>query len=46
MNNDKTIKDIEAYYKRLDAAGTRPVSVGGDHFITLPILRAIAGKNW
>ncbi|MCF8067836.1 MAG: arginase family protein [Desulfobacterales bacterium] len=45
MVNDKTIKDIEAYYKRLDEAGARPVSVGGDHSITLPILRAIAGTN-
>ncbi len=45
MVNDKTMKDIEAYYKRLDAAGARPVSVGGDHSITLPILRAIAGND-
>jgi guanidinopropionase len=45
MVNDKTMKDIEAYYKRLDAADARPVSVGGDHSITLPILRAIAGPG-
>jgi guanidinopropionase len=45
MLNDKTLKDIEAYYKTLDAAGARPVSVGGDHSITLPILRAIAGPE-
>jgi guanidinopropionase len=45
MVNDKTSKDIEAYYKRLDAAGARPVSVGGDHSITMPILRAIAGPG-
>jgi len=45
MHNDRTIKDIEAYFKRLDQAGTRPVSVGGDHSITLPVLRAIAGRG-
>ena len=45
MVNDRTIKDIKTYFKRLDATGTRPVSVGGDHSITLPILRAIAGKD-
>ena len=45
MVNDTTIKDIETYYKRLDVAGARPISVGGDHSITLPILRAIAGKD-
>lgn len=45
MVNDRTMKDIEAYYKRLDTAGARPVSVGGDHSITLPILRAIAGPD-
>jgi guanidinopropionase len=45
MVGEKTLKDIEAYYKELDAAGARPVSVGGDHSITLPILRAIAGPG-
>ena len=28
MVNDITVKDIEAYYKRLDQAGVRPVSIG------------------
>jgi guanidinopropionase len=45
MDNDDTMQDIEAWYRGLDAAGTRPVSVGGDHSITLPILRAIAGPE-
>ncbi|MEO1017076.1 MAG: agmatinase [Pseudomonadota bacterium] len=34
--------DIEAYYKKLAAAGVAPISVGGDHSISLPILKAIA----
>src|SRR5262249_31914007 len=33
---------IEAFYARLDAAGAVPLSAGGVHLITLPILRAIA----
>ncbi len=45
MDGEKSLKDIEAFYKSLDAAGTRPVSIGGDHSITLPILRAIAGPD-
>jgi guanidinopropionase len=34
--------DIEAYYRRIHAAGVLPVSAGGDHSITYPIFRAIA----
>jgi guanidinopropionase len=45
MDNDDTMRDIEAWYRGLDAASTRPVSTGGDHSITLPILRAIAGRD-
>jgi guanidinopropionase len=45
MDNDDTMRDIADWYRRLDAARTRPVSVGGDHSITLPILRAIAGPG-
>lgn len=32
---------IEAFYARLAAAGVRPLTAGGDHSITLPILRAL-----
>jgi len=45
MNNEACIRDIESYYARLDASGTRPVSIGGDHSITGPILKAIAGPT-
>jgi guanidinopropionase len=34
-------RDIEAYYDRVAAAGVAPVSVGGDHSISLPILKAL-----
>jgi len=45
MVNDISVQHIEAYYKTVDAAGVRPVSVGGDHAITGPILKALAGEN-
>ena len=37
-----SLKRIEAFYARLHEAGAAPLSAGGDHLITLPILRAIA----
>jgi guanidinopropionase len=45
MDNELCVQRIEAFYKRLDAAGTRPVSVGGDHGITGPIVKAVAGPG-
>ena len=45
MDNEASVRDIEAFYRRLDAAGTRPVSIGGDHSITGPILKAIGGQG-
>lgn len=35
------IEDIEAFMSRLVEAGIRPLSVGGDHSITYPILKAL-----
>jgi guanidinobutyrase len=36
---------IEAYYRPLLAAGLKTVSMGGDHTIVLPILRAMAAQH-
>jgi guanidinopropionase len=36
------LDDIEAFYARVHKAGIRPLTCGGDHAITAPILRAIA----
>jgi len=36
--------DIEDFYERVASAGVAPASVGGDHSITLPILKAL-GRN-
>ena len=35
------IEDIAAYYRRIRAAGVLPLSVGGDHSVTFPILQAL-----
>jgi guanidinopropionase len=45
MVNDICVDHIEEFYTRLDAAGMRPVSIGGDHSITGPILRALGGAE-
>jgi guanidinopropionase len=37
-----SIARIEEHFARLHAAGVTPLSAGGDHLITLPIMRAIA----
>ena len=37
--------DIEAYFKRIVAAGVVPLAVGGDHSITQSILRAVGEKR-
>ncbi|MFD2238425.1 agmatinase [Aureimonas populi] len=38
-------RDIEAAVAGIVAAGVVPLSVGGDHSITLPILRAVGAKR-
>jgi guanidinopropionase len=38
---DSCIEDIETFYRRIQSVGVRPLSVGGDHSITYPILKAL-----
>jgi agmatinase len=38
---EQSLQDIERYYNALYAQRVRPLSVGGDHSITYPILRAL-----
>jgi guanidinopropionase len=42
---DLSIEDIWAFYARLQAAGVRPLSVGGDHSVTYPILKALGAER-
>ncbi|WP_441770522.1 agmatinase [Labrys sp. KB_33_2] len=37
-----SLESIEAFYAEIHAAGARPLTAGGDHLTTLPILRALA----
>jgi agmatinase len=41
---EQSLEDIEHYYAALRELGVRPLSVGGDHSITYPILKAL-GKG-
>ena len=41
----KSLEDIEAFYKKIVAAGVLPLSVGGDHSISYPILKALGANE-
>ncbi len=42
---DRSIQDIEDFYTKLHKAGVIPVSVGGDHSVTYPILKALGRER-
>jgi guanidinobutyrase len=42
---EKSMTIIEAFYERVLGAGCRPLTMGGDHTIALPILRALARRH-
>ena len=41
----QSIEDIEAWYRQVVAQGVMPLSVGGDHSITYPILKALGQRQ-
>jgi guanidinobutyrase len=41
-NTLDSVRRIEAFYDRLAGTRCKPLSMGGDHTVTLPILRALA----
>ncbi len=41
LNLDETLESIASYYAGVRRAGAAPLTVGGDHLITLPILRGL-----
>ncbi len=45
FNLKESIRIIEAYYDELVAHDIKPLTVGGDHTIALPILRALKKKH-
>jgi guanidinopropionase len=42
---EESLRDIEDYYRVLSESGVRPLSVGGDHSVTYPILRALGSES-
>src|SRR6478672_11261069 len=38
---DSSVEDIAAFYARIHKAAVRPLSVGGDHSVTYPILQGL-----
>ena len=40
-----SLKKITNFYNKINEANTIPLSIGGDHLISLPILRALAKKS-
>ena len=44
-NNEVSVEHIQEYFELLDASLTRPVSYGGDHAVTGPILKALGGSG-
>ena len=42
---DTSLADIEDFYLKLVAAGVRPLSVGGDHSVSHPILKAVGREE-
>ncbi|MGH6953097.1 MAG: agmatinase [Alphaproteobacteria bacterium] len=44
-NLDAAIPEIERFYDKIAAAGVVPLSVGGDHCISFPILKALGRKE-
>jgi agmatinase len=42
---EEALDDISAYYRGIAAAGVTPVTAGGDHSITFPILQGLAPKE-
>jgi guanidinopropionase len=45
MDLDVSIAAIESYFRSLHGLGITPITVGGDHTIPLPILRAIVRQE-
>lgn len=41
---DRSMEDIERFYRAVVQTGAKPLSVGGDHSITYPILKAVGDR--
>ncbi|MEM9107307.1 MAG: arginase family protein, partial [Pseudomonadota bacterium] len=44
-DNEDCVTRITEFFEKIDAAGSRPVSIGGDHSITVGIAKALGGGS-
>jgi guanidinopropionase len=42
---DDSLKRVETHFKKLVSKGIKPLSAGGDHLCSLPVLRAVGAKK-
>jgi guanidinopropionase len=42
LSVERSVQLVEEFYQRIHSVGALPISVGGDHTVPLPVLRAIA----
>jgi guanidinopropionase len=42
---DDSLTRVEAHFKKLVSIGIKPLSAGGDHLCSLPVLRAVGAKK-
>jgi guanidinopropionase len=45
LDKDDSLSRIQRFFEEVHRAGIRPIAIGGDHTIPLPILRAIAADR-
>ncbi len=45
LDLDASLRSIEQFVKQIVGVGARPLAAGGDHTVTLPILRAVASGS-
>ncbi len=45
LDRQGSLDAMEAFYRRLHGLGIRPITVGGDHTVPIPILRALAADR-
>ena len=41
LDMDSTLKSVQGFFEHISDAGALPLAAGGDHTVTLPILRAV-----
>ena len=45
LSVERSVDLIQAFYESIQAVGAAPISIGGDHTVPLPVLRAIAKQR-